>query len=253
MLHCSGTASSVPFQQLGCCGKPAGESHQPQECGELLETVGWGVDVDPCPGNGGQLPSALGSCQCTGLPTPGLGVRCLLTPQDRQKVGWQQTKHCHPMDWDASHHPPCPRQDAWTRSLLLPECALSLQARWGSKSCGSIFLTASSGQNIIFLFQSCKRATGLIFWLTHKSFTTLVQDKRLQRGILWMQNPEMALWHWNLNLDITQPLLPLPNPSPKPIALQPAFQVPGHQSTGHKMLLSCKIEDVAEMSAKAYI
>lgn len=97
MLHCSGTASSVPFQQLGCCGKPAGESHQPQECGELLETVrGEGCDVDPCPGNGGQLPSALGSCQCTGLPTPGLGVRCLLTPQDRQKAGWQQTKALSP-------------------------------------------------------------------------------------------------------------------------------------------------------------
>lgn len=32
-----------------------------------------GCCVDPCPGNDGQLPSALGSCQCKGLPTPGLG------------------------------------------------------------------------------------------------------------------------------------------------------------------------------------
>lgn len=36
-----------------------------------------GMDVDPCPGNYGQLPAVLGSCQCRGVPAPRLGGRVL--------------------------------------------------------------------------------------------------------------------------------------------------------------------------------
>lgn len=42
--------SPIPFQQLGYCGKPAGESHQPQECGELLEAAEWGWVLIPAQG-----------------------------------------------------------------------------------------------------------------------------------------------------------------------------------------------------------
>lgn len=55
-----------------------------------------GVGVDPCPGNDGWLPSALGGCQGRGLPTPGLGDRVLAHPRDRQEVGWQQAKALSP-------------------------------------------------------------------------------------------------------------------------------------------------------------
>lgn len=41
---------SVLFLQLGCCGKPSGESLQPQQCGELLEVAGWGWMLIPAQG-----------------------------------------------------------------------------------------------------------------------------------------------------------------------------------------------------------
>lgn len=69
-----------------------------------------------------------------------------------------------------------------------------------------------------FVFQAHKRTDFL--WLTDESSMTLVQDKRSQREILCKTQG----WHWNLNLDITQPLLPPPNSSPKPPTLQSAFQ-----------------------------
>lgn len=78
--------SSVLFQQLGCCGKPAGESHQPQEWGAAGGS-GVGVDVDPYPESDGQLQTASGSCQWRGLPTPGWGGEVLAHPPGQAEGG----------------------------------------------------------------------------------------------------------------------------------------------------------------------
>lgn len=93
--------SSVLFQQLGCCGKSAGESHQPQECEELLEAAGWGWVLIPAQGMMGSSHLVWAAASAEVCPLLGWVVGCLLTPQDRQKVGWQQARALSP------HGPGC--------------------------------------------------------------------------------------------------------------------------------------------------
>lgn len=121
----------------------------------------------------------------------------------------------HPSSSPASSSP---RQGAWCLQSEPCPC----WALWQGKARGSYPAVKTHFSLCFPVRQESNRADFL--WLTDESFTPLVQDKRLQRGILWMQSPGMSLWYWNLNLDITQPLLPPSNPFPKPTALQPAFQ-----------------------------
>lgn len=77
MLYCSGTHQVCPLPTAGMLWEafrwvPPASAVWGAAGGSRV-----GMDVDPCPGNYGQLPAVLGSCQCRGVPAPRLGGRVL--------------------------------------------------------------------------------------------------------------------------------------------------------------------------------